>query len=192
MLMRTVLFHFAVYLLLILATTRAATPENYTLQPNDLIEIKVFQEDDLTTKARVAADGSITFPLVGRVALGGRSVSGAAESIRSALAKDYIINPQVTLNVVEFAKRRLTVLGQVQRGGTLIYPENETLTLLQAIGLAGGYTKIADPAKITLKRRVENKDVIFKLNAKTMARDDTATDFMVLPGDTITVGESIF
>ena len=190
--MRTVLFHFSVYLLLILATTRAATPENYTLQPNDLIEIKVFQEDDLTTKARVAADGSITFPLVGRVALGGRSVSGAAESIRSALAKDYIINPQVTLNVVEFAKRRLTVLGQVQRGGTLIYPENETLTLLQAIGLAGGYTKIADPAKITLKRRVENKDVIFKLNAKTMARDDTATDFMVLPGDTITVGESIF
>ena len=185
--MRTVLFHFFVLLLLILvATSRGATPENYTLQPNDLIEIKVFQEDDLTTKARVAAEGSITFPLVGRVALGGRSVSGAAESIPSALAKDYIINPQVTLNVVEFDKRRLTVLGQVQRGGTLLYPENETLTLLQAIGLAGGYMKI------TLKRRVEKKDVIFKLNAKTMARDDTATDFMVLPGGTITVGESIF
>lgn len=119
-------------------------------------------------------------------------MSVAAASIRAVLAKDYVVDPQVTLTIVEYAKRRFTVLGQVQRGGTLLYPENETLTLLQAIGLAGGYTKIADPGKITLKRHADGKDSVFKLNAKSMARGTAERDFKVLPGDTITVGESMF
>ena len=174
------------------AAARAAAPDNYTLQPNDLVEIKVFQEPDLTTTARIAADGSITFPLIGNITLGGRTVSGATASIRGALAKDYIVDPQVTMTVTDYAKRRFTVLGQVQKGGTLIYPENEKLTLLQAIGLAGGYTKIADPGHITLKRQVGGKDTVFKLDAKSMARGTASSDFVVLPGDTITVGESMF
>lgn len=181
---------FAVSLLAV--TASAATADNYALQANDLIEVKVYQEDDLATTARVAADGTITFPLVGGINLGGKSVSSAAASIRAALAKDFLVDPQVTLTVVEYAKRRFTVLGQVQRGGTLLYPENETLSLLQAIGLAGGYTKIADPAKITLKRRVDGKEAVFKLDAKRIARGAGEEDFQVLPGDTITVGESMF
>jgi polysaccharide export outer membrane protein len=170
----------------------AASADNYSLQPNDLVEIKVFQEPDLTTTARIAADGTINFPLIGTIGVGGRTVSGAAASIRSALAKDYLVDPQVSLTVTDYAKRRFTVLGQVQKGGTLFYPENETLSLLQAIGLAGGYTKVADPAHITLKRRVAGKDTVFKLDAKSMARGTAASDFTVLPGDTITVGESMF
>src|SRR3954468_24310438 len=98
---------------------RAASTDNYTLQPNDLVQIKVFQEPDLTTTARVAADGTISFPLIGTVGIGGRTVSGAAGTIRSALAKDYLVDPQVSLTVTDYAKRRFTVLGQVQKGGTL-------------------------------------------------------------------------
>jgi polysaccharide export outer membrane protein len=66
------------------------------------------------------------------------------------------------------------------------------MRLLQAIGMAGGYTRIADPGKITLKRTVNGKEGVFKLNAKRMASGDATSEFEVLPGDVITVGESLF
>ena len=165
---------------------------NYLLQPNDLVSVTVFQEDDLATKARVGNDGTISVPLIGSVKIGGKSVDDAAAIIRARLAKGYLVNPQVNVGVVEFAKRLVTVLGQVQKGGTFEFPNQGPLDLLQAIGLAGGYSKTANPAKIILKRRVNGKDVVMQLNGKELAGKKDAQPFEVLPGDTITVAESIF
>ena len=165
---------------------------NYLLQPNDLVSVMVFQEDDLATKARVGNDGTISVPLIRSVKIGGKSVDEAAQIIRERLAKGYLVNPQVNVSVVEFAKRLVTVLGQVQKGGTFEFPNQGPLDLLQAIGLAGGYAKTANPAKIIVKRRVNGKDVVLQLNGKALAGNTTAQPFEVLPGDTITVSESIF
>ena len=165
---------------------------NYLLQPNDLVTITVFQEDDLFTRARVGNDGTISVPLIRSVKIGGKSVDEAAQLIRERLAKGYLVNPQVNVSVVEFAKRLVTVLGQVQKGGTFEFPNQGPLDLLQAIGLAGGYAKTANPAKIIVKRRVNGKDVVLQLNGKALAGNTTAQPFEVLPGDTITVSESIF
>jgi polysaccharide export outer membrane protein len=66
------------------------------------------------------------------------------------------------------------------------------MTLLQAIGMAGGYTRIGDPSKITLKRKSDGKESLLKLNAKRMAGEGASSTFEILPGDIITVGESIF
>ena len=172
----------------------AAEPEqlsNYLLTPNDLIEVRVFQEDDLTSKLRVSKDSTITFPLIGQLKVGGKSPQEAASLIRDSLTK-YLINPQVTLTVIAYSKRRFTVLGQVNRPGAYDMPDRESLALLQAIGMAGGYTRLAAPSKITLKRTVSGKESIFKLNAKTMASEGSSTAFDVQPGDVITVGESMF
>ncbi|MEA3208225.1 MAG: polysaccharide biosynthesis/export protein [Chthoniobacter sp.] len=165
---------------------------NYVLVPNDLIDVKVFQEDDLTSRVRISKDGSVTLPLIGSVAVGGRTTQEAAHTIREMLAKDYLVNPQVNLTVIEYSKRRFTVLGQVNRPGAYEMPDRDSMGLLQAIGMAGGYTRIADPAKITLKRSVNGKDSVMKLNAKTMASQGAASGFEVQQGDIITVGESIF
>ena len=165
---------------------------NYLLSPNDLVEVEVYQELEMNTKARVGNDGTISMKFIESVKIGGRTVNEAAQLIRARLAKGYFVNPQVTVNVLEFAKRRFTVLGQVVKGGTFDFPDNGTVDLLSAIGMAGGYTRIADPAKVTVKRRVGGKEEVFKLNAKTMAGDPAANRFEVQSGDTITVGESIF
>lgn len=165
---------------------------NYILAPNDLIDIRVFQEDDLASKVRISKDGSVTLPLIGPVAVGGKTTQEAARTIRELLAKDFLVNPQVNLTVVEYSKRRFTVLGQVNRPGAYDMPDRDSIGLLQAIGMAGGYTRIADPAKITLKRSANGKDSVMKLNAKTMASQGSSSGFEVQPGDVITVGESIF
>jgi polysaccharide export outer membrane protein len=169
-----------------------AAPVNYRLSPNDMLLINVFQEDDLTTSVRISKDGMISFPLIGLVKVGGKTAQEAAMAIQNMLEKDYLVNPQVTLTIVEFSKRKFTILGQVSKPGTYDMPDDSSLNLLQAIGLAGGYTRIANPSRIVLKRQEGSREVIYKLNAKTMARDESTKRFEVLPGDTITVGESLF
>lgn len=164
----------------------------YVLGPNDLVSIKVFQEDDLETHVRVAKDGTITFPLIGLVRVGGKTPQEAARNIRQMLAKGYLINPQVTVSVLEYFKYRLTVLGQVQKPGSYDFPDRDRLTLLEAIGLAGGYTRGADPGKVLIKRVVNGRETVYRLNAKNMASEGSTATFEVLPGDVITVAESIF
>lgn len=165
---------------------------NYVLAPNDLVDVRVFQEDDLETRVRLSKDGTITFPLIGTVHVGGKTPPEAAHIIRDMLAKGYLINPQVTVGVLEYTKYRLTVLGQVQKPGSYDFPDREQLTLLEAIGMAGGYTRGADPAKVVVKRNVSGEEKIYQVNAKKMASQNSNGPFVVLPGDVITVAESIF
>jgi len=169
-----------------------AQQANYVLAPNDLITVTVFQEDDLTTKARVGNDGTISVPLIGSVKIGGKSVDEAGQIIRGRLAKGYLVNPQVNVAVTEFAKRLVTVLGQVQKGGTFEFPNQGPLDLLQAIGLAGGYSPKANPEKIVVKRRLNGKDVVYQLNGKALAARKDTQPFEIFPGDTVSVAESIF
>ena len=104
----------------------------------------------------------------------------------------FLVNPQVNVGVEEFAKRLVTVLGEVQKGGTFEFPNQGPLDLLQAIGLAGGYSKVANPGKIVVKRRVDGKETVLLVNGKALAAKAGAERFEVFPGDTITVAQSIF
>lgn len=170
--------------------TTVARSENYRLSANDMVHIKVFQEDELETTTRISKDGAITFPFIGSVRIGGSTVEEASQTIRERL-REYIINPQVTVLITDYSKRRFTVLGQVARPGTYDMPDDSSINLLEALGMAGGYTRIANPSKIILKRRVNGSEVIFKLNAKSMSQGENTNRFEVLPGDTIFVGESL-
>lgn len=169
-----------------------ARATSYILAPNDLISVKVFQEDDLESKLRISKDGTITFPLIGPVKIGGKTPQDASRIIRDGLAKGYLINPQVTINVLEYTKYRVTVLGQVQKPGSYDFPNRESLGLLEAIGLAGGYTRGANPSKVIVKRLENGQERVYQLNAKSMASQGSTKGFEVLPGDVITVAESIF
>ncbi len=116
------------------------TPNNI-LHCDDLIRITVFQENDLTTETRITKAGSITFPLIGSVQLEGKTIPQAQEQIRSMLDKDYIVNPHVTVAIIEYSKIFVTVLGQVQKPGNVEIPNGGSgLDLLGAVALAGGYT----------------------------------------------------
>jgi protein involved in polysaccharide export with SLBB domain len=192
-------------LMLSVAVTRAASPRavdkdikpaqvsrDYQILPADILEISVFQEPDLKATLRVSNEGTITFPLIGVVQIGGLTPHGAAVALRDRLAKGYLVNPQVSVTVMEFSKRRFTVLGEVQKPGSYDMPDQQSVTVLQAIGMAGGYTRIANPSKVTLMRKTGGKPETFDLNARKMASGNAESAFMVQPGDVITVAESRF
>lgn len=165
-----------------------ASPQ-YILRQGDVIQVKVYMEDDLTSVSRIGKDGAITMPLLGSVVVVSNSLEQATIIIHDLLAKKYLVHPQVTLNVNEFAKRRFTVLGQVQRPGTYDMPADDSVSLLQAIATAGGYTRIASARKISVQRTVDTENKLIRLNAETMALDKKKKPFEILPDDVIVVGE---
>ena len=165
---------------------------NHVLVPDELVEINVFQEPDLDTAVRIPGDGRITFPLIGEIALTGQSVQQETRLIHDRLQARFLVNPQVSIAVLEPAKRLFTVLGQVQRPGTYRFPEQQNLDLLQVIGIAGGYTRVADPGRIIVKRRVDGLERIIRLDGKRLAREENVEPFSIMIGDVITVGERLF
>jgi protein involved in polysaccharide export with SLBB domain len=165
---------------------------SHVLVPGELVQIKVFQEPDLDTAVRIPGDGHVNFPLIGEVALAGQNVQQATRIIHDRLQARFLVNPQVSITVVEPAKRLFTVLGQVQRPGTYRFPEQQELDLLQVIGIAGGYTRLADPGRIIIKRRIDGSAKIFRLDGKRLARGESGEPFSIISGDVITVGERLF
>jgi polysaccharide export outer membrane protein len=171
----------------------AGVPENYILSPMDIVLVKVFEQPDLDSQYRISQDGTINFPLIGMVRISGETVSQAANKIRDSLMRGYLRNPQVRVNVIQYAKRRFTVLGQVQRPGSYVLPEEEHVDLLQAIAIAGGFTRLADEGKVLVRRRtVEGTESMFQVNAHAQTKNTSSQLFEVLPDDIITVRERIF
>ena len=170
-----------------------AQDANYKLSANDLLDFRVFQEPELDGVIRVSGDGTAIFPLIGAVPVVGKTVTAATEEIKARYRDGYLVYPQVSLTVRTYAQKLFTVLGQVQKPGSYDMKGSDEITLLQAIGMAGGYTKIANPGRVTVKRQQEGGgERVIKLDAKRMARGDDSASFYIKPGDVITVAESLF
>jgi protein involved in polysaccharide export with SLBB domain len=168
-----------------------SAPTGYLLSANDQVMVEVFGEDDLRTAGRLNGEGNLSVPLLGSVHLGGLTLTQAASRLTDLYGRDYLVNPKVNVMLVGYAKRRFTVLGQVNRPGSYDMPEGspEGVDLLEAVAMAGGYTRIAAPEKISVKRR----DQVIRVDAKRLAKQSGSGEgFRVQPGDTVTVAESIF
>ena len=176
----------------VVSYTKGNETNTLSLAVDDLVEIKVYQQPDLETKSRIDQDGSITMPLLGSIKISGKSIEEARTIIHDLLAKDYLVNPQVNITVVEYAKHTFTILGEVQRPGTYEIPSGGSFNLLQAIAFAGGYTRIGSPGKVTLQRVEGGQRKIINLDAGAMAKEADVKPFVILPNDTITVGERFF
>ncbi len=174
-----------------MASLPADVPANYLLNANDLVEVKVFQEDDMDWTVRVTKDGTVNLPLVGSISVLRKTPDELGEIVRVRLHDGYLVHPQVSVKVMEFSKRRFTILGEVVKAGQIDFPDNSELTVLDAIGIAGGYTKSANPSRIYVKRKVGSKEIVLTVDANRMARREVAP-FKILPGDVITVGQTIF
>jgi polysaccharide export outer membrane protein len=157
----------------------------------DVIELNIFREPDLATQATIARDGTVQLPLIREVQLAGRSIREAREVLRSLYDTSYLVDPQVFLNVIKYAQRKFTIMGQVARPGSYELQGGERIDLLEAVGLAGGFTRIANRGRVIIQRREGETVTALKANAKRMA-DGREVPVEVQPGDVITVSESWF
>ena len=171
-----------------------SAPSGYILSANDQVAVEVFGEEDLRTNGRLNGEGNLSVPLLGSIHLAGVTLTQAASRLTDLYARDYLVNPRVNVMLVGYAKRRFTMLGQINRPGSYEMPDGSPggIDLMEAVAMAGGYTRIAAPERVSVRRHSNSdKDDIIRVDAKRLARGDRG-NFTVLPGDTITVGESIF
>lgn len=119
----------------------AATPENRTLGPGDIIEIRVREHDDISGPYEVSDDGKIRFPWIGDVEVRGKTGAAIAEKIELELQSGWLKQPQVTVRVTERQNREVSVLGQVKEAGSLPYKPG--MTVMQAISQAGGMNPLS-------------------------------------------------
>ncbi len=158
----------------------------YRIAANDLLEISVYQEPDLSKTVRVSSDGTITYPLLGDISVVGLTARRLEEKLRDLLEKDYLVNPQVSVFIKEYAK--ISVLGEVKRPGS--YELKANLTVIQAIALAGGFTEKADQANIILSRgEGAEKENIPIDTSKIGVESDGNANIALQPDDVIIVGE---
>ncbi|PYK91982.1 MAG: hypothetical protein DME35_00400 [Verrucomicrobia bacterium] len=171
-----------------------SVPTGYVLRTNDQVGVEVFGEEDLRTSTRLNGEGNLSLPLLGSVHLAGLTLAQAAAKITELYGRDYLVNPRVNVTLVGYAKRRFTILGQVSRPGSYEMPEGspDGVDLLEAIAMAGGYTRIAAPERVSVRRRsAKGEDEILRVDAKRLAKRG-GENFQVRPGDTVTVAESLF
>jgi polysaccharide export outer membrane protein len=168
-----------------LASAQATRP--YLLGAGDLIRITVFQNPDMTTETRVADNGSITFPLIGAVEVGGQTTGQAEQRIANALKSGgFVLRPQVNVVVTQFRSRQISVLGYVNRPGR--YPmEDQVLRLADALALAGGVGQLGGETVIlTRTRGGKDERMVIDMDA-AFVFDDLARNVEIQPGDTIYV-----
>lgn len=162
---------------------------DYMLKPGDTVEMIIYREPDLTIRSRIGKDGMVQLPLLGEVKLGGLTIRNATTLIRNKYNADYLVEPQIYLNISAYNTRKFTIIGQVGRPGSYEFGGGEELGLLEAIGMAGGFTRIADRGHVLIKRREGDSIKSIKVNAKKLA--DVGVDQCVIQsGDVINVGES--
>ena len=160
------------------------TSSTYRIQVNDLLEVNVWKELDLTREVRVRRDGRISLPLVDEAPAAGMTPMELKKHITQRLAR-YIENPVVTVIVKEQGSA-FYIIGEVGQIGA--YPLIKNLSLVQAIALAGGFTEWANKKEMILVRRIQGQDKRYVLSYEDIVSGKKASDNVQLhPGDTIIV-----
>lgn len=160
-----------------------------TLGAGDLIEVRVFQEPELSGLYQIGGQGDLIFPLCRRVVVGGSTANAAAEKLRACLTEGFLRDPQVTVLVREFNSKKVFVFGEVQKPGT--FPYQDGMSVIQAVTLAGGFTKTAAQNSTSVTRKVDAQEVKVRVNVQDIALGK-APNFMLEPGDIVYVPESLF
>lgn len=164
--------------------------EDTTLGAGDVFDVRVFGETDLTGSYRVAQDGTMDFPLVGRIRVVGLEPTVVAEHVASALRDGrFLVAPQVSVFVREYNSKRVSVMGAVSHPGS--FPMSSGLTVIQVIGTAGGFTAIANRNATVVTRRTGGHLQRYAVPAARIVEGQT-DDFPLEAGDIVYVPENPF
>jgi polysaccharide export outer membrane protein len=162
------------------------TPD-YIIGPEDILEITVWKNADLSKQVQVRPDGRISLPLLGDISAVAKTPVQLTEEISAGL-RAYMENPTISIMVKEVNSYQIYVLGEVNKPGK--YPLKSKTTLLQGITVAGGFTAMAARNKIVIFRFSKDGEGLTKLKASyddIVVRDGSTQNMELKPGDQIVV-----
>jgi protein involved in polysaccharide export with SLBB domain len=156
---------------------------------DDTFDVRVYGEAELSGMFRVATDGTIDYPLAGRLQVAGLGTGEIQSLIVSKLKGKYLKDPQVVVTTKDRNSQKVSVLGQVTKPGQVPYYPN--MTIVDAIASAGGFTGIAAKNSVNLRREAGGKieTHIYPVADISEGRSPNVT---VLPGDVLVVDERVF
>ena len=165
---------------------RDAFVRAYRVGPGDLLELKVFEVDQLSQIVRVSEDGSITLPLVGRVVVEGLTQDGVVQKLTGLLSAKYVKNPQVTNFIKEYKNQQVAVIGAVEKAGS--YELVGRKNLLQIISMAGGFSESAGNEVFILREKSDGKTETIAVDLKELlVNGNQALNVPIEPNDVINV-----
>lgn len=150
----------------------------YHLGAGDKIRVIVYGEDQLSKEFFVSSAGNVSLPLIGDVSAVGKTVGEFQDAVAAKLRDGYLKDPKVSVEVLNY--RPFYILGEVNRPGE--YPYTSSLTVMNAVATAQGFTYRADQKKVYVRRADEAREEAYPLTSTTP----------VAPGDTIRIGERFF
>jgi polysaccharide export outer membrane protein len=156
----------------------------YRVEPDDVLDVMVWKQPQLSGNVAVAADGTITVPLIDSVRAAGLTTAQLRTKITRRLAP-FIANPTVTVSVADARSQVIYVMGSVRRPGIFRLRPGEVLS--QVLAEAGGFTEFADPDAITITRHKASDASRLVINFDRVMRGDLSGDVPLVAGDTINV-----
>lgn len=175
----------AQFLLVYFTVAHAEVLQSYKLRHGDLIQISVWGEDKMQKESLVLPDGSITYPLAGRVEVIGLTSTEAEKKIAEKL-KTYLPDPQVSVVIAKIEGNMAHVLGKVLKPGQ-VHMTGPT-TVLDAISVAGGLDKFADRSEIKVLRTTSQGQKTIPVHYDQLIKGDhLENNITLMPGDTILV-----
>jgi polysaccharide export outer membrane protein len=170
----------------------ASSEKDYSIGGKDVLKIVVFEEPDLSSEGiRVSNDGYITFPLIGRVRVEGLTAFKVERELTRLLAMDYLVNPQVSVYIKEYASKVITVLGAVKVRGAI--PLKGPATLLEVLGRAGGVNIEEAGQNLTVLRILPGKRGVknFTINLDRLLKEgDLSQNIALQNKDTVFVPQA--
>jgi protein involved in polysaccharide export with SLBB domain len=165
--------------------------QSTTVGAGDLFEVSVLGEKDLAKEYRVQPDGTVAFPYLDRLTVAGLEPQQIEELIKTGLEEKKILqNAQVTLIVKQYNSKKVSIVGAVQKPGSL--PWTEGMKLVDAISLSGGLTSLADGDHVRITRLVANNKTVTATVSIDDITDGKLADIPLQAGDTIKVDGRIF
>jgi protein involved in polysaccharide export with SLBB domain len=161
-----------------------------TLDVGDTFEIRVVGEEKLPVGYTVAPDGTIDYPYVKRIRVAGLEPQELAELVRKKLIeKEILTDPTVSVSMKEYNSKRVEVIGEVARPGSI--PMVTGMTLLRAISIAGGFNALAKRNQVTIRRRVKGGTLAASVSVEDII-DNRIPDPPLQAGDSINVPQKVF
>ena len=176
------------FILLLVSLTDFSYSADYFVGPGDVLNITVYDNDDLETMVRVGADGNIIFPLLGQVGVSKLSISQVSDKITQLLADGYLVNPQVNVFVKEFRSKKVVVLGRIRSPGLIEL--SGPISFLELISKAGGLEKDAGDTA-TVKRKENGEDAVIVVDLISLLEGgDLTQNVSINDGDTVVIAKS--
>jgi polysaccharide biosynthesis/export protein len=163
----------------------ATTDENYIIGGQDVLDVSVWKEPEVSRVVPVRPDGKISLPLLNDVQAAGLTPAALAAKITDGLKK-YVTNPQVTVIVTTINSQRIYVMGEIMRPGA--FPMIPGMTVLQAIASGGGFTQYARTKSVYVLRNENGKQVKYPFNYKeVISGKKSDQDILLKPGDRVII-----